>query len=100
MNGAFKKNVLWRLFILILGKDNRINSLRQVRDRTSDKPPGSGKRNQRIRKRDNHSNFGVIGRTLQHYISNWSKFVFNILMWLLHLISDIFSMSVHLARDL
>lgn len=45
---------------MILAKEPRSNSARQSRfsERSSEKPPGSAKRNQRIRKKDSHSSLG------------------------------------------
>lgn len=76
------------------GKDGRASSVRQVRE----KPPGSAKRNQRARRREPSALYLFL-LTVQLYITRWTKIVIRFLLWLLHLVSDIFSMSVHLGRD-
>ncbi|XP_017769317.1 PREDICTED: dnaJ homolog dnj-5 [Nicrophorus vespilloides] len=62
---------------------------------SNEKPPG--KRSQRNRKKDNPVPFGIIGLKLKEYLG-WWKYIVKFLFWLLHLISDILSLSSHLIQ--
>ncbi|KAJ8917785.1 hypothetical protein NQ315_010691 [Exocentrus adspersus] len=64
----------------------------------SDRPPG--KRNQRIRKKENHVPFGFVGQKIKQYTKGWWKIFVVFILWLFHLISDICSLSMHISRDL
>ncbi|KAK5645455.1 hypothetical protein RI129_006755 [Pyrocoelia pectoralis] len=65
-----------------------------------EKPPPGAKRGQRTRKRENHMPFGILGQKIKQYIPGWWKLFMNFCLWLLHLISDICTLSIHLSRDM
>ncbi|XP_018335888.1 dnaJ homolog dnj-5 [Agrilus planipennis] len=65
---------------------------------STEKPPG--RRSQRSRKRENTTApFGYIGQKMKKYIPGWWKMLTSICFWLIHLILDICSLSVHLSRE-
>lgn len=59
------------------------------------------KKNQKNRKKENKdSAFRDLFKTVHKYSNRWSKIGLKILLWLLHLISDVFSMSINLVVQL
>ncbi|KAK4876044.1 hypothetical protein RN001_012466 [Aquatica leii] len=82
-------------------KGNKFNLKPRVSDSfgNGDKPPPGAKRSQRTRKRENNISFGIVGQKIRQYVPGWWKLFVNFILWLVHLIFDICSLSVHLSRD-
>ncbi|KAF5306969.1 hypothetical protein FQR65_LT07191 [Abscondita terminalis] len=66
---------------------------------SGDKAPPGAKRSQRTRKRESNISFGIVGQKIRQYVPGWWKLCINFVLWLVHLIFDICSLSVHLSRD-
>ncbi|CAH1966220.1 unnamed protein product [Acanthoscelides obtectus] len=83
-----------------LKKANKSNNKQKSNDSfgTNERPPG--KRGQRVRKKENNALFGVVGQKLKQYTKGWWKIFVVFIFWLLHLISDICSLSLHLINDM
>ncbi|EFA12112.2 hypothetical protein TcasGA2_TC002258 [Tribolium castaneum] len=81
-----------------LKKTSKFNNSRTKNLEANERPPG--KRNQRTRKRENQVFFGIAGQKLKHYLKGWWKILTVFFFWLIHLISDICSLSVHISRDM
>lgn len=64
----------------------------------SERPPG--KRMQRNRRKDNEVPFGVFGQKLKQYTKGWWNILTFFILWLFNLISDVCSLSLHIAHDL
>ncbi|KAF5298192.1 hypothetical protein FQA39_LY02616 [Lamprigera yunnana] len=82
-----------------LRKGNKLNLKQRTSDNFGEKPPPGAKRSQRTRKKDNTISFGIIKQKIKQYIPGWWKLFINFILWLLHLIFDICSLSVHLSQD-
>lgn len=63
----------------------------------NDRP--SSKRNQRAKKKDSQRLSGIIGQHIKVYTKRWWDVFTVFILWLYHLIYDIFSLSIHLGRD-
>lgn len=77
-----------------------------VSDKSSGSMPGGRRgghgRGGRRRGDSNHTNttLGQLQRSIKQYLQRWSTLMFYVIVWLLHLISDVCSLSIHLANDL
>ncbi|XP_060530097.1 uncharacterized protein LOC132704220 [Cylas formicarius] len=80
-------------------KKNKISSKQKQGElqNVSDRP--TAKRTQRNKKKENHVPFALFQQKIKHYTKDWWKVIATLMFWLLHLISDICSLSVHLGRD-
>ncbi|XP_068898991.1 dnaJ homolog dnj-5 [Tenebrio molitor] len=83
-----------------LKKTNKFNGRPKNSDSFGggERPPG--KRNQRTRRRENHVFLGIAGQKLKQYLKGWWKIFTVFLFWLVNLISDVCSLSVHISRDM
>ncbi|XP_066248016.1 dnaJ homolog dnj-5 [Euwallacea similis] len=59
----------------------------------------SSKRNQKARRRDNHHIVEVLVEKAKLYVKGWWKMFTVLTLWLVHLISDVCSLSIHLGHD-
>ncbi|KAL3269972.1 hypothetical protein HHI36_009027 [Cryptolaemus montrouzieri] len=59
-----------------------------------------GKRNQRIKRKDNNSMIGFVKQKLKVYLREWWKIIFVFVLWLYQVISDICSLSLHISQDM
>ncbi|CAG9760773.1 unnamed protein product [Ceutorhynchus assimilis] len=78
-------------------KKNKGNARQKQGEREGSERPS--KRNQRARKKDNQPTFGIIGEKVKFYIQEWWKVFTVFTLWLIHLISDVLSLSAQLGKD-
>ncbi|KAK9876895.1 hypothetical protein WA026_015931 [Henosepilachna vigintioctopunctata] len=64
----------------------------------SERPPG--KRNQRLKKKDNNAVIGFLKQKLKVYVKGWWKIFSVFVLWLYQVISDICSLSLHIGHDM
>lgn len=77
--------------------NNRLNKNGDIAN-GNERPPG--KRNPRVKKKDNNIVIGFIKQKLKIYLKGWWKIISVFILWLYQVISDICSLSLHIGHDM